>query len=85
MQTFIKINPNDNVIVALQTLPAGTEVVLEDGKKIVATAEVPAGHKMAITDIPENGKVIKYGCPIGKDREPFRRLDSRAQSEDGTW
>ena len=65
MQTFIKINPNDNVIVALQTLPAGTEVVLEDGKKIVATAEVPAGHKMAITDIPENGKVIKYGCPIG--------------------
>lgn len=65
MQTFIKINPNDNVIVALQTLPAGTEVVLEDGKKIVANAEVPAGHKMAIKDIPENGKVIKYGCPIG--------------------
>ena len=75
MQTFIKINPNDNVIVALQTLPAGAEVVLEEGKKIVANAEVPAGHKMAITDIPENGKVIKYGCPIGNAKVEIRSGD----------
>lgn len=45
MQNFLKINDNDNVIVALQTLAQGTEVILEDGSKITANVEVPAGHK----------------------------------------
>ena len=69
MQNFLKINDNDNVIVALQTLAQGTEVILEDGRKITANVEVPAGHKMAIQDIPAGSEVIKYGYRIGNAKE----------------
>lgn len=69
MQNFLKINDNDNVIVALQTLAQGTEVILEDGSKITANVEVPAGHKMAIQDIPAGSEVIKYGYRIGNAKE----------------
>ena len=33
-----------------------------------AQGEIPAGHKMAVCDIPEGGEVIKYGCRIGLAR-----------------
>lgn len=33
-----------------------------------AQGEIPAGHKMALCDIPEGGEVIKYGCRIGLAR-----------------
>ena len=60
MQNFLMINDNDNVIVALQTIPQGTELTLEDGRMVVAGEEIPAGHKMAIADIAEGTPVIKY-------------------------
>ena len=70
MQDFIKINENDNVIVALNTIPAGTEITLPVGnKKVVAKEEIPAGHKMAITDIKAGSEVIKYGFRIGNAKE----------------
>ena len=65
MQDFLKINDNDNVVVALNTIPAGEKITVSvgDGQKTVtAREEIPAGHKMAIFDIPEGGEVIKYGC-----------------------
>jgi altronate hydrolase len=64
MKTYIKIHENDNVIVALQELAAGTVV---EGVK--ALCDIPAGHKMAIRDIPEGGEVIKYGFRIGYAKE----------------
>ena len=33
-----------------------------------AQGEIPAGHKMALCDIPQGGEVIKYGCRIGLAR-----------------
>ena len=71
MRNFIKIHPDDNVIVALKTIAAGTILSLEDGSRVTARTEIPAGHKMAITDLPENTKVIKYGSPIGFTKEPI--------------
>ena len=65
MQNFLKIHDNDNVIVALQTLSRGTEVVLESGHAVIAKEEIPAGHKMAIQDIPAGCEVVKYGYRIG--------------------
>lgn len=32
---------------------------------LTSNTEIPAGHKMAITDIPKGSEVIKYGYPIG--------------------
>lgn len=75
MQTFIKINDNDNVIVALQALPEGTEVTLEDGSAVTARAEIPAGHKMAVRDIPACCEVIKYGYRIGFAKEEIKAGD----------
>lgn len=72
MQNFLKINDNDNVIVALNTLPLGTIVTLEDGTCITSNMEIPAGHKMAIADIPESGEVIKYGYRIGYAKEDIK-------------
>lgn len=72
MQDFIKINDNDKVVVALNTIPAGTEISVSYGgveKKVTAKEEIPAGHKMAICDIPEGGEVIKYGYRIGNAKE----------------
>lgn len=72
MQDFIKINERDNVIVALNPIPAGTElsVPAEGGTvKVTAREEIPAGHKMAIKEIPAGGEVIKYGFRIGNAKE----------------
>ncbi len=64
MKTFIKIHDNDNVAVALQEVPAGTSVNL-DGYSVTALEAIPAGHKIALMDIPEGVNIIKYGFPIG--------------------
>ena len=69
MQNFLRIHENDNVIVALNTLPLGTKIQLEDGRCITSGMEIPAGHKMAIADIPAGGEVIKYGYRIGYAKE----------------
>ena len=69
MQNFIKINDNDNVIVALNTIPAGTEITLENGTTVTSNMEIPAGHKMAISDIAQGAEVIKYGYRIGFTKE----------------
>ncbi len=75
MQNFLKINENDNVVVALNTIPAGETISVEtaDGaKSVTALEEIPAGHKMAISDIPAGGEVIKYGYRIGNAKEDIK-------------
>ena len=75
MQNFLKINDNDNVVVALSTIPAGESISVEgkDGSlTVTALEEIPAGHKMAIYDIPEGGEVIKYGYRIGNAKEAIK-------------
>jgi len=72
MQNFLKINDNDNVVVALQEIPAGTTITLEDGLTVTATEDIPAGHKMAIKDIAEGSEVIKYGYRIGNAKEAIK-------------
>ena len=69
MQTFIKIHPNDNVIVALQDIPSGTILDVSESVAITAINEIPAGHKMAISDISANTEIIKYGSSIGFAKE----------------
>ncbi|MCM1519551.1 MAG: altronate dehydratase family protein [Lachnoclostridium sp.] len=64
MKEFIKINPADNVAVAISPLTKGT-VITVDGDDITLVTDVPAGHKVALRDIAEGENVIKYGFPIG--------------------
>lgn len=72
MQNFLKINDNDNVVVALNAIPRGETITVEvsgESRQITAREEIPAGHKMAICEIPAGGEVIKYGYRIGNAKE----------------
>ena len=71
MKDFIKINENDNVIVAIKEIAEGEKVAV-DGKEFTAAETIPAGHKMAISDIPQGGDVIKYGFRIGNAKEDIK-------------
>ncbi len=57
---YIKINPNDNVAVALTDLRAGEAVC-----GTVLATDVPRGHKVLLEDMAAGSNVIKYGFPIG--------------------
>lgn len=61
---YLKINPDDNVAVALEALQSG-ETLTADGQEITLTADIPMGHKFALKNIENNENVIKYGYPIG--------------------
>ena len=60
MTAILKINPADNVVVAIQPQSAGA-VIEVDGKQITVLEDVPAGHKIAIKDLAEGENIIKYG------------------------
>ena len=72
MKDFIKINPADNVAVAINPLKTGVKVNIE-GKEIVLVSDIPAGHKFALVEIPEGKNVIKYGFPIGHTRHDVKQ------------
>jgi len=57
---YIKINPADNVAVALQDLPKGTVV-----EGVTLTMDIPRGHKIVLKDLLSGDDVVKYGFPIG--------------------
>ena len=64
MKQFIKIQPQDNVAVALQDLPAQT-VFAVDGTQISLNESIGRGHKFALHAISQGENVVKYGYPIG--------------------
>ncbi|MFY9150508.1 MAG: altronate dehydratase family protein [Prolixibacteraceae bacterium] len=64
MAKFIKINPNDNVAVCLETGLKGESVEIGN-QQIVLSDDIPVGHKVALEPIETNADIIKYGTPIG--------------------
>ena len=70
----IRINPADNVAVAIEALKAGETVNIE-GQDITLRSDVPAGHKILLTDLAEGENVIKYGYPIGHLKESHKQGD----------
>jgi len=68
----MRLLPQDNVGVALVRIPTGATLRLEDGS-LLPCQEVPAGHKLALVDMPEKALVIKYGQVIGETTRPVQR------------
>jgi len=56
----LRLHPSDNVFVALAELSEGKQVA-----NITCKQVIPAGHKVAATDIAEGQPVIKFGQIIG--------------------
>lgn len=76
MQNFLRIHDNDNVAVAIETLEKGAKITISDNKGdicVTAIEEIPAGHKIALQDMPEGTPVIKYGFRIGFTKEPVAK------------
>ncbi len=61
---FVKINPADNVAVALADLAKGT-VLSAEGAEVVLAEDIARGHKFTLKALSEGDTVIKYGFPIG--------------------
>ena len=57
---YIKINPADNVAVALQDLSQGAVV-----EGVTLSMDIPREHKIVLRDLKAGENVIKYGFPIG--------------------
>jgi len=64
MESFIKINPLDNVAIALSDLSAGESLEVK-GNTITINDDVPRGHKIALNEIRKGEDIVKYGTPIG--------------------
>ena len=60
--TTIKLHPNDNVAVAVKTLPTGSEA---GSPGVTTEAPVPAGHKVAQARIDIDQPIRKYNQIIG--------------------
>ncbi|HHT14792.1 MAG TPA: galactarate dehydratase [Clostridiales bacterium] len=61
MRTYIQMNPSDNVAITVKAVAMGTELM----PGIVTQTEIPQGHKVALQDIPKDGKIIRYGVTLG--------------------
>lgn len=64
-QTYLRIHPKDNVLVALQDQQAGNRIFI-DGQELTLNDPVPAKHKFTITDLAIGAEVYMYGVLVGK-------------------
>ena len=65
--TLFRITSSDNVAVAVSELKKGVGVSTGD-LSVIPLEDIPPGHKIALTDIENEERIIKYGFPIGKAR-----------------
>jgi altronate hydrolase len=61
----LKVHPDDNVLVALRDLPAGSRVAYE-GQTYALPAGAPAKHKVVTRDLAPGDAVVMYGVMVGK-------------------
>jgi len=64
MRPFIKLHPNDNVVIALTDFEAGAKIEV-DHQLVTLGDAVKQGHKIAFSDVPAGQNIVKYGFPIG--------------------
>ncbi len=70
VQKVLKLDPHDNVLVALTALAANQPVTYA-GKTYVPAANVPAKFKFVEHEMPVGAEVVMYGVIVGKVREPI--------------
>lgn len=73
-QRVLRLDPRDNVLVALGDLAKGERVGLGSEAYEVLSG-IPAKQKFLIRDVPAGGDIIMYGLLVGKTNENLRRGD----------
>ncbi|KRF41884.1 UxaA family hydrolase [Paenibacillus sp. Soil787] len=76
MKPWVRLSPNDQVIIALASFSEGQQLTLEDGAPLILTEDVSRGHKIATDFVPAGHDVHKFGYSIGK---------ASVDIEPGTW
>src|SRR5260221_14064915 len=65
---YLKIHPDDNVLVALANLKKGA--IAEDGEEtITLQQDIPAKHKFFIHEMKTGDEIFMYGVLVGKAQE----------------
>lgn len=67
---ILKVHPDDNVIVALDTLKAGAQLVF-NRLSIKLLEDIPTKHKFSERDFAEGESIIMYGVLVGKATKPI--------------
>lgn len=70
------MDPSDNVVTCVAEIAAGEQVMYTvDGSvcSVVAREDIPACHKVALTELAEGSDVYKYGELIGRTTRPIER------------
>lgn len=70
-QGIIVLHEEDNVATTIFDLPACSSIMLADGRTLSLCDPIPAGHKVALADLPAKAEVIKYGEVIGTATKPI--------------
>ena len=68
--TYLKLHPDDNVVVLLRQVKAGDYIVIGNQRVIVRTG-IALGHKIAERPINPGEQIVKYGVPIGTATAPI--------------
>jgi len=68
--SVLKIDPKDNVLVALTDLCKGERITYAD-QAYILMSDVPAKHKFATQDLSAGDDVVMYGVLVGKARDPI--------------
>ncbi len=68
--TYLRIHPKDNVLVALLDLAKGTVIDFE-GQSFVLTDNIAAKHKFSLVDLQTGQEIYMYGVLVGKATLPI--------------
>ncbi|MGH9063864.1 MAG: hypothetical protein ACRD0L_07860, partial [Acidimicrobiales bacterium] len=65
---FLAHHEGDAVAVAVRDVPVSAAGVayLDSGRRtsVVTTEPIPLGHKVALTDLPDEAEVVEYGVVV---------------------
>lgn len=75
MNAYLQIHPDDNVLVALQDIPVGTDISF-NGHNIQLQQNISAKHKFLINDIREGDPITMYGVLVGKASKNIAKGES---------
>src|ERR1700691_4638779 len=64
----LKIDPKDNVLIALTDLHRGERITYSD-QVYILRSDIPAKHKFSTDDLSADDEVMMYGVLVGKARE----------------
>lgn len=72
----LRINPVDNVAIAIRLIKRGDDVVVDGGTLLKASEDIPPSHKIALVDIKCGENIVRYGEPI---------VQATADIKKGSW